>query len=449
MAKPNILFILTDQFRPDMLGEATPNINELAQSGVEFTNSYTASPLCQPGRACIATGQFPTDHRICGNMSEPLSLEERQDTYMSHLQKSGYHTALIGKHHYYDRWNVGMDVTDDDPEIKKYGLDHVWQVVDVMENGHNESRYTEFIDKKGMLDEFRENLGHEYYRRLDPAETVDGYIGDKAVCYIEEYNKDCPFYLNVGFVGPHPPYWVCDDYDMYSADDVPAPKGVQDPNQIKQIKNIRAQYKGKIKMIDDYVGKIIEALKKKDMFKNTLIVFAADHGANIGDYGIIDKRFFYEQSVKIPLIMAGPGLDKAGEARVGATISRALVSNIDLYPTFLSVAGIEYKSKGRQGKNLIDIANDNCDLRQEIYSELGTAMMVRDPNWKLVYDAEQGGVQYLFNLRNDPDELNNLAGMTGYSQIEAKYTDKLLSRLIKMTHYTHEKEQIRVQRVRT
>ena len=137
--------------------------------------------------------------------------------------------------------------------------------------------------------------------------------------------------------------------------------------------------------------------------------------------------------------------------RVGGTIAKELVSSIDLYPTFLDIAGYEQNQgneKERRGVSLLKIANQRKPYRQEVYSELGTSMMVRDANWKLVYDPEQGGVQYLFNLCNDPEELNNLAGVAGYEQVEAKYVNELLSRLIKITNYTHDKEQQRVQRVR-
>jgi arylsulfatase A-like enzyme len=97
---------------------------------------------------------------------------------------------------------------------------------------------------------------------------------------------------------------------------------------------------------------------------------------------------------------------------------------------------------------LLDIANDHGPRREAAYSELGTMVMVRDANWKLVYDAEQGGVQYLFNLRRDPEELDNLAGVAGYEQVEKQYVELLLTRLVRLTHHTQQKERERLQRVR-
>ena len=102
----------------------------------------------------------------------------------------------------------------------------------------------------------------------------------------------------------------------------------------------------------------------------------------------------------------------------------------------------------REGLSLLDVANDRGPCRDAVYSELGTMMMVRDANWKLVYDAEQGGVQYLFNLRRDSEEMDNLAGVAGYEHVEKRYVESLLSRLIRLTHRTQQKERERLQRVR-
>lgn len=467
--KPNLILLLADQMRPDVLVHAdTPNLSRLIRQGVHFTNAYCASPLCQPSRACIVAGKYPTQHGICGNMTPPLSQAERADTYVQHLQAAGYRTALIGKHHYYDRWSVGMDVLEDDEAIRGYGYDHVWQVVD--DHIHNQDRYTRFLKKRGKLALFQEMTRTRQYdpNALAVEEFDDGYIGEQAIAYLENYDDEAPFYLQVGFLGPHPPYWVPEPYaSMYTSSlgevsdrrPVPAPKGVEDPRIIERARRARAQYFGRVSLIDHYVGKIIETLERKGQLENTLIVFTADHGDNIGDYGIFDKRYFYEQSVRVPLLMAGPGLTL--NPRLGGRICRALVSGVDLYPTFLHSAGIIQEQIFRQaqddngigsrdGLSLVDVANDRVcgGLRDAVFSELGTLMMVRDANWKLVYDAEQGGVQYLFNLRRDPEELDNLVGCAGYEAVEKHYVERLLSRLIRMTHTTQQKERERLQRVR-
>jgi arylsulfatase len=451
MPKPNIVLIITDHFRPDALGKATPNLNALAARGVRFEHCYSAAPLCQPARNCIITGRFPTDHGVCGNMSEPIRLAERHDTFMRHLQEEGYYTAMIGKQHYIDRYAVGMDVLDDDETLRDYGLDYVYQVQDCGENAHNHDHFTRHLQAKGLLEQYRasQKQPNKGKHPLPVPDTEDGYIGDQAVAYIKGYAQDAPMYLNVGFIGPHPPYWAPEGYyDKFDPEQMPAPLGVTDPEQIARAKRQRALFMGKVALLDDYVGKLCDALRERGMLDNTLIIFTSDHGDTLGDYGIWDKRYFYEQSVGVPLVMTGPGITV--NPRLGGTISKELVSQVDLYPTILDAAGAVniLGNAKRDGHSLLGVANRGEPFRDAVFGELGTLMMVRDANWKLVWDAEEGGVQYLFNLRNDPHELVNLAGVAGYLPVEAHLTGRLLSRLIRMTHFTHDKERQRLQRVR-
>lgn len=457
-APPNIMLILTDQFRPDALQYVqTPHLCALAQRGVTFANAYCASPLCQPSRTSLVHGSYPTSHGVCGNMNTPLAEAEREDTYPRHLQRAGYTTALIGKHHHIDRWRAGVDIAEDDDAVQSFGYDHVLQVDD--DHLTNQDAYTRFLDARGKLEAFQEMTCSGKY---DPTaftveEFDDGFIGEQAVAYIERYAQDAPFYLHVGFLGPHPPYWVPEPYaSQYHPEASPAPKvpvsaTEPDPRTVARAQRARAQYFGRIALIDAYVGRIVSALAQRGILDNTLIIFTADHGDLIGDYDIFDKRYFYEQSVRVPLIIAGPGVEL--NPRLGARTCRELVSGVDLYPTCLHVAGMtagqENNRVRREGISLLDLANDRVAPRSAVFSELGTQMMVRDANWKFVYDAEGDGAQALFNLRRDPEELDNLAGVAGYEAVEARYTRMLLSRLIRLTHTTQEKERERLQRVRT
>jgi len=450
MGRPHILFVLVDQMRPNALQWAkTPHLDALAARGVRFEQCYCASPLCQPSRNCIVTGRYPTQHGVCGNMNEPITMQERGDTYPQHLQRIGYHTALVGKHHYFDRWAVGIDVLQDDEAIRGYGYDHVWQVVD--DHLRNQDRYTRYLQEISKLQSFQDMTRRHAYdpRALDPSEFDDGYIGETAIQYVEAYDADAPLYLQVGFLGPHPPYWAPGEYaTMYDPEEMAPPRAVSAPRLIERAKRARAQYLGRVSLIDHYVGCLCAALETKGMLENTLVLFTSDHGDLIGDYGIFDKRHFYEQSVRVPLIVAGPEIEL--NVRLGGRICRELVSGVDLYPTFLHAGGSENRLGigARDGLSLLDIANDRGPRRQTVYSELGTMMMVRNANWKLVYDAEQGGVQYLFNLRRDPEELDNLAGVAGYERVEKQLVELLLARLIRLTHHTQQKERERLQRVR-
>jgi len=175
----------------------------------------------------------------------------------------------------------------------------------------------------------------------------------------------------------------------------------------------------------------------------------ADHGDNLGDYGIWDKRYFYEQSAGVPFFMCGKNITGTNK-RFEAIVSKALVSTLDIYPTVLALAGIDLPVGERPGRNLLEIVNEDNPFafRSAIFSELGTSTMIRTSGWKMVFDPEQGGTVYLFNLITDPDELVNLAGVAGYESITAELTREMLSHYISMHQYTQEKEQMRLQKVR-
>ena len=263
--------------------------------------------------------------------------------------------------------------------------------------------------------------------------------------FVENYEENRPFYLNLSFIGPHPPYWHPGELTI-DASGVPAP--IEAPDSTRTRKR-RAHYMEKCALIDRYVGRLVEVLEKLGMMENTAIIFASDHGDNLGDYGIWDKRFFYENSAGVPLIMRGPGIP--GQERInGPRVSKLLVSHLDLYPTILNIAGVDVqKNRKRDGHNLIPaLSGETAICHSAVYAELATCAMIRTGNWKLVFDPEQGGVQYLFNLVIDPKEQNNLAGVAGYENVTLDLIQRLLAHRIRLTQYTHVKEEQRLQRVR-
>jgi len=181
MDRPNLLFVTTDHLRRDIAGMSSvaPNLNALADRGVEFANAYCPAPLCMPSRNCLATGQFPSRHGVCGNMNEPLDDEQRADTYMHHLRDAGYHTALVGKHHFIDSYGLDVDVVARiDDEIAAYGYDHVHQVLDDGENLHNDDRFTRHLDDPGERQRYRRLLEEGADCPFEPEHVADGYIGE-------------------------------------------------------------------------------------------------------------------------------------------------------------------------------------------------------------------------------------------------------------------------------
>jgi arylsulfatase len=449
--QPHIILIMTDHFRPDAVGNSTPNLMRLVKNGTKFENAYSATPLCQPSRVSMVTGLYPSQNGVCGNMTPPISNDLRDDTFMNHLRGAGYYTAMIGKHHYIDAYGLGIDVVaEQDEAIKAYGFDHVWQVLDCDENLHNNDRYTHYLHEKGLLEMYREETRKHSWScgpyPLDEEDCEDAYIGRMGCEFIEAFDKNNPFYLNLSFVGPHPPYWHPNDL-QHNPLEMSPPLGAPDNEFVRER---RAHYMDKCAIIDRAIGRLISTLEDKEIFDETIIIFVSDHGDNLGDFGIWDKRFYYEQSAGVPMILHGPKIPR-GDRNVGGKHSKALVSLIDLYPTILSFGGVEIEMlmHQRDGRDLLKILREEKGaFRDELFSELGTSVMIRHGNWKLVYDPEQGGVQYLFNLANDPSELNNLAGVAGYEHITLDLVQRLLSRYIHQTQFTHDKEERRVQKVR-
>jgi choline-sulfatase len=461
--QPNIIFILTDHFRPDAVGTSTPNLMSLAERGVRFANAYCASPLCQPARASIITGKFPSQHGICGNQADPIHPDLRADTFMRHLQDAGYYTALIGKHHYLDRFGLGMDVSDDADEIKLYGFDAVLQVVDDDENLHNDDAYTHHLQKKGLLEKFREVFDQLAWEckphPFEEEDTPDGFIGRHGVEFVRGYNHKQPFYLNLSFIGPHPPYWHPGEL-QHDPEIIPEPLGVTPDSPVQRgsvkyqalslsARQNRAHYMDKCALIDRWVGTLLKVLEKRGSLGNTVIIFTSDHGDNLGDFGIWDKRFFYEQCVGVPLIAAGPGIE-AGDRRSGSRISKALVSHLDLYPTLQDIARVSRQYDHTfWGRTLAPLLKDEIGTHhQAVFAELATSIMIRTGGWKLVFDPEQGGVTHLFNLTRDLKESENLSGVVGYEGVVQQLIEQILSHRIRLSQYTHVKEEKRLHRIR-
>ena len=339
MTRPNIILILTDHFRRDAIGPSTPNLVGLASEGTRFANAYCASPLCQPARCSIITGMFPSQHGVCGNQNAPVADCLRDDTFMHRLQRAGYATALVGKQHYIDTFGLGVDLTTNDAELRRYGFDHVFQVTDECEIMRNEDEYTKHLASQGKLKAFREAYashaaaGGPFPFAAD--DSSDGFIGINGIRFVKECAGEHPFYLNLSFIGPHPPYWHPGELKHKPAE-MHAPLGMPD-SEGDRLR--RAHYMDKCALIDGYLGKLIDTLKDRGMYEHTVLIFTSDHGDNLGDYGIWDKRFYYEHSCGVPLIMAGPGIPRR-ERGNAPRVSKALVTHVDLYPTVLALAGI-------------------------------------------------------------------------------------------------------------
>ena len=459
--RPHILFFLTDQLRADCLGCAghpmvkTPNIDRVAAEGVRFTHAFTTSPICVPARMSIANGLYPHNSNMWQNdAGMPLDA----DTYMGRLRQQGYRTCSIGKNHLY--FMEGVNLYDHTDDYKAIGFDHIedmpgtWGCIDT------ESIYTDYLAELGLLDRLR-----DYLRELDakpdevrrfiaeplpiPAEAyIDSFIARRVTKYVDEYDQDEPSLVHVGFQGPHEPWDAPDEYSRrYDPDDVPDPipelppgdwlperslkhqrwAQYHQPKRPRAGKEIAASYFGKITQIDDSVGRILDAYRRKGWLDNTVVVFASDHGEMLGDLGRVSKSICYDSAVRVPLIVRLPGGVGAGGA------CDAFVETIDIHGTILGAAGCEI-GRDKDCLSVMPLIRGETDcIRDNVLAEAHVHYMLRARHWKIVIGRDGLTVQ-LFDLVADPKEQRNLCGHADFAQQELAMRSLLLTRIAANTY---------------
>jgi choline-sulfatase len=380
-------------------------------------------------------------------------LPANDETFFHHLQDSGYHVAHVGKSHYYA--HSGQHMRDCEDYMHARGIDYVHETTGPWATVTTDSYMTDRWREKGLLQAFRD----DYLKRrqhgnrsvwpspLPVDEFMDSYIGRNAVEFIDSYNEDKPFCLFVGFGGPHEPWDAPGEYaTMYTPDDTPphippsepgtcvTEHGAQrmrqgriDDMNEEEIRKIRANYYGKISLIDSWFGRIFDALRSRGCWKDTLVVFWSDHGEMAGDHLRLHKSVFYDSSVHVPLIIRWPGRISGGAT------SDALVQNIDVYPTLLEAVGAE-PSERCFGKSLWPVLREpNAKHREAAFSEISSrgyhSTMVCTDQYKYAMDHTGEGYM-LYDVAEDPREQNNLIGHADFQEIEREYRDRILRFLV-------------------
>jgi arylsulfatase len=446
-SKPNILFLMTDQHRADCLGCAgnkvirTPHLDSIAADGVLFPNAYTSTPSCTPARTGILTGLSPWHHgmlgygRVAGRYPFELSWA---------LRDAGYYLFGIGKMHWYPqklpRGYHGL-LVDESGRVETPGFVSDYRLW--------------FKEQAPDLNPDATGIGWNDYRakayalpeRLHP--TV--WTGDRAVEFIEKYDRAEPFMLKVSFARPHSPYDPPQRFlDMYRAEDMPAPvigdwaaryaphNDPPNPSQwhgdlgVRQAQESRRAYYGSVTFIDEQIGRILAALKRRGLYDNTLIIFFADHGDMLGDHHLWRKTYAYESSANIPMILRWPrsmGLD----ARRGKKLPQPTELR-DVLPTFLDAA--EAPIPGHlDGKSLLNLVRGNTkdwrpwiDLEHSMCYDQDHWTALTDGRFKYIYFAYDGREQ-LFDMAEDPGELHNLAEVPAQGTLLEQWRRRLVDHL--------------------
>jgi len=425
--KPNILYLMTDQHRGDCLGCAgdkvikTPHLDSIAKDGVRFSSAYSSTPSCTPARSAILTGLSPWHHGMIGygRVAEEYPFE-----LPSALRNAGYYVFGIGKMHWH-------------PQRLLRGYHKI--LLD--ESGRAEtpdfvSDYRQWFKEQAPdRDPDATGIGWNDYRakayalpeRLHP--TI--WTADTAVDFIEKYDRSEPFMLKVSFARPHSPYDPPQRFiDMYDRDDMHTPAiGDWDAQYaphdeppkpslwhgnlgVEQAKTSRQAYYGSITFIDEQIGRILTALKKRNLYDNTLIVMFADHGDMLGDHHLWRKTYAYEGSAKIPMLLRWPksmGMDN----QRGKTLPQP-VELRDVLPTFLDAAGAPIPDN-LDGRSMLEPVRGNTKGWRP-YIDLEHSMCYNKDHWNALTDGKVKYIYYafdgreeLFDLTSDPRELHNLA----------------------------------------
>ncbi len=397
--KPNIIFYFSDQQRWDTLNdELMPNVWELGEEGIIFENSYTCQPVCGPARACLQTGQYATEN---GCFRNGIPLPDETKTMADYFNENGYDTAYIGKWHLASDRGVGKGLHCEKtavPEEKQGGYKY-WRAADVLEfTSHGYDGY--------VFDESGNKIDFKGYRA--------DCINDFAVEYINNHNSEKPFFMFVSQLEPHHqndtghfegPLDTVENYRNYPIpEDLAFLKG--------NYKEEYPDYIAAINRLDENMGKLVDALKEKGLYDNTVIIYTSDHGCHFKTRNFEYKRSCHESSIHTPLVFGGGAVEKAEN-------KADLVSLIDLPPTILHLAGISVPDSysGRVlPVNGEEAAERDCVFIQISESQVGRAVRTKD--WKYSARAIGSGwhkpkaVHYfddfLYDLKNDPHEKNNL-----------------------------------------
>jgi len=423
-SRPHILFITDDQHRYDWLGwmgapPRTPHLDRLRREGIWHRNVYSNNPLCMPARCSLLTGLY--SHQS-GQMNNDHDWPSNLRTLPQALQKSGYHTALIGKLHAMEGISKKIDLTLERDRIAQFGFDHVAEVSGKSFAWFIDCDWTHHLRNHGLLERYRAEISKQTPLDkagapfpFDESHFIDRFTGNRCVEWLENYDRQDPFFLWAGFCAPHPPYDAPEPWLQHHAPDtMPAP--VDNPNP-GNWPILRAHYAAMIELIDHEIGRLLATLERRGWLDETLVLFVSDHGEMLGDHGLDGKCWPHDPSIRVPCLARFPGVIRPG------SVSDGLVSLIDLPVTCLAAVDVHNadaalpKTPGRSLMN--HWKAPQSPFRRFIFSENGGQFnpafrLLRTGGEKLVDWHAEGRISF-YDLEADPSESRDLGGKPAFS----------------------------------
>ncbi len=429
-SRPNIVLVISDQFRWDCIGamglnpmNLTPNLDQMAARGVLFRNAIANQPVCAPARASMFTGQYPSKHGVWRNA---FGLAENAVTLASVMKQAGYSTNYIGK------WHLarpeGATAAETRGAVKaghRGGFADLWLAANALE-------LTSHAYEGDLFDNDDKPVHFAGRYRAD-------FMTDRAQAFLRSPAAKSPFLLTLSYLEVHhqndkdtfdPPKEFAGRYPnpFIPPDLRPLPGSW--PSQI-------ADYFACVAKMDEIMGTLRKTLVETGNDKNTIVMFTSDHGNHFRTRNAEYKRSPHESSIHIPLIVEGPGFNRGIEVN-------ELVSQVDFAPTLLAAAGLPVPAT-MQGHNFLPLLDRRTEgWRNEVYFEMSefitgrglrtpqytyAAAAPRVPGWQAVPSVEKYVEYMLYDLNADPSQHVNLAGRVPYQKTAAELRQRLLARM--------------------
>jgi choline-sulfatase len=418
-APANLLFLLSDNHNRALAGcyghpqATTPNLDRIAARGVRFANAYSASPLCCPARAALATGRFP--HQT-GYWDNAIVYDGRVPSWMHRLRAQGHMVTSIGKLHF----RSSEDDNGFSEELLPMHILNGKGGVHMLLRGFDDERVN-----RGQWELYMERSGVG----SAPYQGFDVQITAAAIAWLRAHGRGQarPWVLFTSYPSPHPPFAVPEPlYRLHPEQEVRLPghfrpeerarhpaiehlrriMGTREITDEAAVRRIAAGYLGLVAHLDRQIGQVLAALDELGLSETTRVLYTSDHGDLYGEHGILGKCCMYEGSIGTPLLMCGPGM---AEGR----LVRQIASHVDLFPTIAESVGAELAAEDRDlpGISLWEAIGGREEERTGFaeYHATGTkagTFMLRQGQHKLVYHV--GMRPQLFDLAADPDETHDL-----------------------------------------
>lgn len=417
--RPNIVLLFTDQQRYDTICAAgypwmkTPNMDRLVEQGCLFPNAYSSNPVCMPARHDMLTGRTARHHGYYTNLLQPIA-ERNLPTIPEILSNEGYVTCAIGKMHFV-------------PDRRHHGYTEMHLMEELPQDRRNDA-YATYLAEHGLghvrnLHGVRPHVYHMPQRALVPAEHHGSqWVGNRAAQFIDE-NADRPFLLMAGWIKPHPPWNVPEEWEgLYADADIPepSPRSRRYPyhsaesdwfgdNDLPETRRaLREAYLTTVSMVDQALGAVLDAIDRNSLADNTLVILTSDHGEMLYDKGLFQKAVPYDSAARIPMVMRWPGHFQAGSR------DERFVDLLDIMPTVLHATRVDAdlrRPEPLEGGSLLPEAKPGARDRSVQYSGFGFGVqrwvMLREVRYKYVYFYNNGTEQF-YDMREDPTETTDM-----------------------------------------